>query len=117
MLTPVAQSTLKLRIAFKHSTHILATSPDPVRISCCVSFWQTLQKRVACGRGAAFDEYPGHESIIWSPIEGIMLLVVELAQTVQYCAVLYLSSVCVLQHAMTFSAPSHRAAAARLLLM
>jgi hypothetical protein len=65
---------LKLSRAFKHSTHILATTPAPVRISCGVSFWQTLQKRSVRGKATGCDEYPGHESIVWPPMVDIMLL-------------------------------------------
>src|ERR1019366_10677271 len=65
---------LKLSRAFKHSTHILATTPAPVRSSCGVSFWQTLQKRSVRGKATGCDEYPGHESIVWPPMVDIMLL-------------------------------------------
>jgi hypothetical protein len=65
---------LQLSRAFKHSTHILTTTPAPVRISCGVSFWQTLQKRSVRGKAAGCDEHPGHESIVWPPMVDIMLL-------------------------------------------
>jgi hypothetical protein len=65
---------LKLSRAFKHSTHILATTPAPVRISCGVSFWQTLQNRSVRAKAAGCEEYPGHESIVWPPMVDIVLL-------------------------------------------
>ena len=77
---------LKLSRAFKHSTHILATTPAPVRISCGVSFWQTLQNRSARGKAAGCDEFPIHESIVWPPMVDIVLLVGARVKSERYHA-------------------------------
>jgi hypothetical protein len=57
--TPQSRSSSNLRPSSMHFMQIFAVRPAPDRISCGVSFRQTLQNRSVRGSGSPFDAYPG----------------------------------------------------------